>query len=272
MKRVFSILICAVLLASLPAAPASAETDLSAYSISNGTVQASRFEDLTAPCSGTLLPFDWSAGDTVDAGDVLFQMMTTRVTAPVNGSVSALFVEEGDSADAAMATYGTVLAIEPEYISRMHASYLTAYENQDCLHVHVGQPLWFKFGSEEGTGIVISTADEYYEVEIHTGDYNIGRKIGLYKDEDYSYDCRVGEGIVYRRDDVTRPRRDGEKGRYALRTAGPGCGPGRRAGGELAGGRRDLRRRCGIRPAGMEGPAAGPHQPDRFPRDRGGCG
>jgi multidrug resistance efflux pump len=176
MKRVFSILICAVLLASLPAAPASAETDLSAYSISNGTVQASRFEDLTAPCSGTLLPFDWSAGDTVDAGDVLFQMMTTRVTAPVNGSVSALFVEEGDSADAAMATYGTVLAIEPEYISRMHASYLTAYENQDCLHVHVGQPLWFKFGSEEGTGIVISTADEYYEVEIHTGDYNIGRK------------------------------------------------------------------------------------------------
>ena len=41
MKRVFSILICAVLLASLPAAPASAETDLSAYSISNGTVQGS---------------------------------------------------------------------------------------------------------------------------------------------------------------------------------------------------------------------------------------
>ena len=52
---------------------------------------------------------------------------------------------------------------------------------------------------------MISTADEYYEVEIHTGDYNIGRKIGLYKDEDYSYDCRVGEGIVYRRDDVTVP-------------------------------------------------------------------
>lgn len=203
MKRVFSVLLCAVLLASLLAVPASAETDLSAYSISSGTVQASRFEDLTAPCSGTLLPFDWSAGDTVAAGDVLFQMMTTRVTAPLNGSVSALFVEEGDSADAAMATYGTVLAIEPEYISRMHASYLTAYENQDCLHVHVGQPLWFKFGSEEGTGIVVSTADEYYEVEIHTGDYNIGRKIGLYKDEDYSYDCRVGEGIVYRRDDVT---------------------------------------------------------------------
>ena len=96
MKRVFRVLICAVLLASLPAVPASAETDLSAYSISSGTVQASRFEDLTAPCSGTLLPFDWNAGDTVAAGDVLFQMMTTRVTAPVNGSVSALFVEEGE--------------------------------------------------------------------------------------------------------------------------------------------------------------------------------
>ena len=205
MKKVFSFLVCAVVLASLLAVTAFAETDLTAYSISNGTVQASRFEDLTAPCSGTLLPFDWNAGDKVEAGTVLFQMMTTRITAPVSGSVSALFVEEGDSADAAMATYGTVLAIEPEYISRMHASYLTAYENQDCLHVHIGQPLWFKFGNEEGTGTVISTADEYYEVEILTGDYNIGRKIGLYKNEDYDYDARVGEGIVYRRDDVTVP-------------------------------------------------------------------
>jgi biotin carboxyl carrier protein len=203
MKKIFGFLVCVLLMASLLAVTAGAEEDLSAYSISNGTVQAARFEDLTAPCSGTLLPFDRSVGDTVDEGEVLFQMMTTRITAPVNGSVTALFVGEGDSVDAAMATYGTAMAIEPEYTSRMHASYLTAYEKQDCLHVHVGQPLWFKFGYEEGTGIVVSTAGEYYEVEIQTGDFNIGRKIGLYKDEDLSADCRVGEGIVYRRDDVT---------------------------------------------------------------------
>ena len=203
MKKCFSFVICLVLLAGMLSVSAAAETDLTAYSISNGTVQASRFEDLTAPCSGTLLPFDWSVGDTVDAGEVMFTMMTTRITAPEDGTVSCLFVEEGDSADAAMATYGAVATLEPAHLLRMHGNYNNAHQEQDCLHIHVGQPLYFKLGPEEGSGVVISNRDRDYEVEILTGEYNIDKVILLYKDEDYDYHGRVGEGKVYRRDDVT---------------------------------------------------------------------
>ncbi len=203
MKKTVSFLICLAVLASLAAAPVFAETDLSAYSISNGTVQASRFEDVTAPCSGVLLPFDLSVGDTAAAGTVLFEMMTSRVTAPEDGVVRHIFVESGDSADAAMATYGAVMAIEPARLERMHATYRTApSDDEDCLHVHVGQPLWFKYDGVYGTGVVISTDSRSYEAEILTGEYDIGEALSLYKDDSYDYHNRVGEGIVYKRDDI----------------------------------------------------------------------
>ncbi len=204
MKKAVFLLLCAALFASLTAVPAAAETDLSACSISNGTVQAARFEDVTAPCSGVLLPFDLSAGDAAEPGAVLFEMMTTRVTAPEDGIVRHVFVEAGDSADAAMATYGAVMAIEPARLERMHASYRTApSDDEDCLHVHVGQPLWFKYDGVYGTGAVIATSGSSYEVEILTGEYDIGEALSLYKNESYDYHNRVGEGIVYKRDDVT---------------------------------------------------------------------
>ena len=204
MKKAVSLLVCAVMLAAALGVSASAETDLSACSISNGSVQAARFEDVTAPCSGVLLPFDWNAGDAVEAGTVLFEMMTTRVTAPEDGVVRHIFVEAGDSADAAMASYGAVMAIEPERLERMHATYRTApSDDEDCLHVHVGQPLWFKYDGVYGTGIVIAASGKSYEVELLTGEYDIDEAISLYKDESYDYHNRVGEGIVYKRDDLS---------------------------------------------------------------------
>ena len=202
MKKAIPLLICAVLLAALAALPAAAETDLSACAIANGSVQAAAFTDVTAPCSGTLLPFDWNPGDRVEAGAVLFEMMTTRITAPEDGTLRCLFVEPGDSADAAMATYGAVAALEPARLERMHASYRTAPDEADCRHVHVGQPLWFKLEGAKGTGVVIATAGQGYEVEILTGVFDIDEALSLYKDDSYDYSSRVGEGIVYKRDDV----------------------------------------------------------------------
>ena len=203
MKKALMILLCAALLAAPLSAPAAAETDLTAYAIANGSVQAARFKDVTAPCSGTLLPFDWSVGDTVDKDAILFQMMTARVTAPEDGTVRGLFVGAGESADAAMSTYGAVAALEPARLDRMHASYRTAPNEEDCRHVHVGQPLWFRYGGEYGTGVVVAVSGESYEVEILTGKYDIDDNITLYKADTYDYHDRVGEGIVYKRDDVS---------------------------------------------------------------------
>ena len=203
MKKTISFLICVVMLAVLTAAPAAAETDLSAYSISNGTVRAARFDDVTAPCSGVLLPFDWNAGDAVDKGTVLFEMMTTRVTAPEDGVVRFLFVETGDSADAAMATYGAAAALEPAKLERMHADYRLAGDDEACKHVNVGQILYFLYHDEPGRCVVISSNGPSYEVEILSGVYKVGRSFSLYLDEKCEAKTRVGEGIVYKRDDVS---------------------------------------------------------------------
>ena len=203
MKKALSLLICLALLAALPYASAAAETDLSACSISNGVVKASVFEDVTAPCSGVLLPFDWNAGDAVEAGTPLFEMLTARVAAPEDGVVRCVFAGAGESADAAMASYGCVVALEPDRIEWMHASYRTAADDEECLHVHVGQPLWFKYEGVYGTGVIVSTAGRNYEVQILTGVFDVDDTLSLYKDDTYDYHNRVGEGVVYKRDDLT---------------------------------------------------------------------
>ena len=218
MKKAVSLLVCAVLLAALLSVPAAAETDLSAYSISSGTVQAAVVEDITAPCSGTLLPFDWSLGDRVYAGEPLFEMMTTRITAPEDGTVRWLFAEAGDSADAAMATYGAVAALEPARLERIHATYLDAANEDECEHLHVGQTLYFKYSGEEGTGVVIWTDGNSYEVEILTGEYEIDKTLNLYIRDRYIYDNKVGSGKVYKRDDL----RIAASGRIAEVCVAPG--------------------------------------------------
>ena len=175
----------------------------SACSITDGIVTAVEFEDITAPCSGTLYSFDLNAGDTVSAGDLLFELLTISVAAPEDGTVRYLFAGEGDSADAAMRTYGAVLAMEPTLNLRLSCTYSGAADYEDCKHMHIGDILYFKYDKEKGTGVVISTADNAYEVEVLSGKFDSGKSLELYKDNDYAYDNRVGTGKVYKRNDVT---------------------------------------------------------------------
>ena len=202
MKKTISLLLFAAVLATLLSASAAAETDLSGYSVSNGTVQAAVVEDVTAPCSGTLLPFDWSIGDRIDAGAPLFEMMTARITAPEDGTVRFLFAEAGDSADAAVAAYGAVAALEPARLERIHATFLDAARVDDCEHLHVGQTLYFMGSGVEGSGFVFYTDGDSYEVEILTGEYYVGKTLNMYIDDHYLYENKAGVGTVYKRDDL----------------------------------------------------------------------
>ena len=203
MKKLISVILVLTALMSFAGLSAVAETDLSACSITDGVVTAVSFEDVTAPCSGTLRSFDLNAGDTVSAGDVLFEMLTVPVTAPEDGIVRYLFAEEGDSADAAMRTYGAVLAIEPDMQLRLSCTYSGAADYEDCKHLHIGDILYFKYDKEKGKGVVIAASDSAYEVEVLSGTFDSGKSLELYKDDDYSYDNRVGTGKVYKRSDVT---------------------------------------------------------------------
>ena len=203
MKKLISVFLVLTAVLGLPGLFAAAETDLSSYSITDGVVTAVSFEDVVAPCSGTLRSFDLNAGDEVASGDVLFEMMTIPVYAPEDGTVRYLFAEKGDSADAAMRTYGAVLAMEPTLKLRLSCTYSGAADYEDCKHMHIGDILYFKYDKEKGKGVVISTAENAYEVEVLSGKFDSGKSLELYKDDDYAYDNRVGTGKVYKRNDVT---------------------------------------------------------------------
>ena len=202
MRKMIPFLIALALVAGLSVPAAAAETDLTQYAIANGMVQASDYDDLTAPCSGTILPFDWEAGDSVEAGAEMFRLMTTNVYAPEDGTVGYLFAEEGDSADAATASYGAVLALQPALRQRMHCTYSGAADFEENKHLHIGDTLYFKSSKEKGTGTVIATGGDSYELEITTGSFDAGKTLNLYRDAACGADDKVGSGKVYYRDDI----------------------------------------------------------------------
>jgi Biotin carboxyl carrier protein len=94
MKKMLAMFLVLVLLGC---SAALADTDLSNYSITSAKVTAPHYEDITAPCSGTLLSFDVEAGDRVSAGQILFSMQTTEVFAPEDGTISAMFLSDGET-------------------------------------------------------------------------------------------------------------------------------------------------------------------------------
>ena len=209
MKKLCSIFLVLILLQASVCSFAFAEPDLTAYSVASGTVSASSFDDLTAPCSGVLTSFDLEAGDTVTAGQELFTMLTTVITAPEDGTVRYLFASAGDSADQTVSRYGAVLAMEPSNALRLSCTYSGAADYEECRHLHIGEKLYFKLDKEKGTGVVISAWDGGYEVEVLTGEYDSGKTMDLFKDSDYAYDNKTGSGKVIKRDDLLIPASGG---------------------------------------------------------------
>ena len=196
----------ALQLAAVISVSASADAvsieDLSGYSVANGNVAAASFTDLTAPYSGTLKTFDLSAGDSVEEGDILFEMLTSELIAPEDGTVKYIFASEGDSADSAVLSYGSLAAIEPAREKRLNCTYENAYDDEKNKKVHVGDILYFRDGAEKGTCMVVSVSGDTYIAEILTGSFKVKDSFSLYRFEDRSSESKTGTGRVFIRDDI----------------------------------------------------------------------
>ena len=201
MKRLSALVLALLLCASC----AWADTDLSGYSITSANVTAVRFQDITAPCSGTLGSFDLEAGDAVSAGQVLFSLLTTPVYASESGTVKAVFVQPGEDASWAMGTYGMVLAIEPDIAQSISCTTSGAYSDEDNKTLHVGETLYFqssKSGKTRGSGMVTAVSGNAYTVYILTGSFDQGESLTMYRADSYNNRDCVGKGTVKRRDPI----------------------------------------------------------------------
>ena len=201
MKKLLSLLACLTLLVT----PALAEDALTDCAIANANVSAVRHVDVVAPFSGTLTAFDLSAGDRVNAGDVLMSLQTTGLYATEDGTVGAVFAKVGDDAQAVTERYGGIVGVEPETLMQLQCSTASAYNSADNRRIRLGETLYFrssKTDREEGSGRVVAVSGQNYVVEIAEGDFDLDEAMNLYRKDTYQQKDCVGKGTVTRRSDV----------------------------------------------------------------------
>lgn len=192
MKRIIPLLMVLLLFPTL-----ALGEDLSQSPTANAVVEAAQPLYVTAPFSGTLAVFDWMAGDQLAQGETLFAYDTTKVYAPFDGTLAALYVEKGGDASAAVNRYGMAAAIEPANPYLIHATTASAYDKSENKFIHVGETLYYKSSDNariKGTGRVISVTSTGYTVEVLTGEPEIDETVNLYRDSDYIKESAVGKG------------------------------------------------------------------------------
>ncbi len=169
----------------------------------NAVIVAPVTAKITAPFSGTLLPFDLTAGDEVAAGDTLFTMDTVPVYATQSGTVSAVFAKAGDDASGVISHYGSLAVIEPTRALYVAADNSQAYDDDENRYLHAGETLYLKCGSEKGTGLVTSVSGNAYTVEILTGSFDVGDTVRCYRESGTPSDSETGRGRVTRYPDIS---------------------------------------------------------------------
>ena len=168
----------------------------------NAVVVAPETVKLTAPFSGTLLPFDVRQGDQVAAGQTLFAMDTVPVYAAQNGTIAAVFADVGDDASGVTVYYGALAVIEPEYPLYIAADTNQAYDKKENRYLHVGQTLYLKSGNNTGVGRVTGVSGDNYTVQILSGEFDPDDTVRCFRDSDRSSDKETGRGKVKRYADL----------------------------------------------------------------------
>lgn len=207
MKKGLAFILAAMLLTPLAAfAEETPESGVSTAVTANGVVESGNVYQVTAPFSGVLLPFDWELGDSIEAGETLFELDTVKIYSPVDGVVRAIFAEEGDLCEDTIGLYGMIACIEKKNDQIAECSTSGAYNDEENRLIHVGETVYFEQSNDkdnDGEGRVISVDGSNYVVELTAGDFENGDSIKLYRDEKMGTKSCIGTGTVARAADVT---------------------------------------------------------------------
>ena len=192
MKRAFWIILTAVL--ALAIGLAEAET----Y---EGTIVAGEIRPVAAAYGGRITDLMVEAGDLVEEGQALAAVGTTRNYAPIEGTVTGLYIAEGDKTEDITERYGASLYIEPTNRYLITATSEKAYNASENRYVHLGERVYLKCvadGSHKGTGMVSALTDKGYNVEVTGGEFSMEEKVEIYRKSNYSKESAIGRGTVDR--------------------------------------------------------------------------
>ena len=196
MKKIICLLTALCLLMTAAAA-------LAEYSY-EGTVEAGETLPVLAGFGGKVSGLNLRAGDLVAEGETLATIGTTLNYAPIEGTVTGLYITEGDKAEDVTERYGASLNIEPTNRYTITATTDKAYNSSETHYVHLGERVYLKCaqdGSHRGTGMITVLTEKGYQVEVTGGDFYMGEKVNIYRDSAYSKNSNVGQGTV----DRTKP-------------------------------------------------------------------
>lgn len=194
MKKLFVTLLCTLL---LPVC-ALCETMFS------GEVTAGQTQVIVAPYGGTVHSVAVRAGDSVEIGDAIASISTTKVYAMTEGTISGVFASEGDAAADIKERYGALCYIEPINRYTLSASTEKAYNSSENRYIHIGETVFLsctKDGTHQGRGVItaIDKEDEdKYTVEVTGGEFYMGETVAIYRDAAYTNESRIGRGTVER--------------------------------------------------------------------------
>lgn len=171
-----------------------------------GEIVAGEGIQLTAPFTGTVERTEKEVGAYVHAGDELFQLSTTKVYAPCDGTVQGILAEEGDHLADTARFYQGALYLEPETAYIIHATTDGAGSDEENKLLHVGETLYLRRNSDAnrrtGTGVVTDVSGKQYTVEVLSGDLELNDSCYLYRSDSYQNDERVGRGSIARNDPI----------------------------------------------------------------------
>lgn len=192
LKRMMAILMILMLTAGC----AAAET----LSL-NGTVEAGVTVPVYAPIGGTVETISMEQGMRINKGDALYSYRTEKIYADEDGTVTGVFVQEGDDAEKMTERYGADMYIEGKTRYTVSASTSRAYSSVETMFVHAGEKVYVTSRNDakrNGTGIVTAVDGSNYTVLITDGGFISGDSVSIFRDAENTEKQRVGRGTVAR--------------------------------------------------------------------------
>lgn len=166
-----------------------------------GTVTASYTHEVYAASSAIVENVPVSVGDSVSGNDMVASLRTTKVYAEEDGTVCAVFGQEGVSADTVTENYGAAIYMEGRVLYTVAASTTNAYDSVDAKLVHAGETVYLRSRAEEsrvGTGVITTIDGTDYQINVLEGDFLIGENVNVYRSAAYADEQRIGKGTVAR--------------------------------------------------------------------------
>ena len=154
-----------------------------------------------APIGGVVEEVNVRAGESVTADTVIARIKTTKVYAAEDGTITAVYGQPGDDAEAVAAAYGAVMYLEGETRYTISASTSRAYEAKENYMIHSGEEVYLvsrNHTTNKGTGRVTAVDGSSYTVMVTEGDFFVGDSITVSRSSDYATTANIGRGTLSR--------------------------------------------------------------------------